>query len=176
VGETPRIGIPVEDASVATKGDSVSPSVTSPVWEFEEDEPVFKMAHVGAQAGGERIGACLYELGPGARTGPLHIHRANEELLVVLSGSPVVRRPSGEREQLQPGSVISFPAGNAGAHAIEQDGPGTTRLLVMSTMRFPDVVEHPEDDRVLIMHGPPADGTEFLLFRRSDGSDVLPGG
>jgi len=38
----------------------------------------------------------------------------------------------------------------------------------MSTMRFPDVVEHPENDRVLVMHGPPAEGTEFLLFKRSD--------
>jgi hypothetical protein len=59
-------------------------------------------------------------------------------------------------------------------HAQSHKGPGTARLLVMSTMRFPDVVEHPEDDRVLIMHGPPAEGTEFLLFKRSDGSDVLP--
>jgi uncharacterized cupin superfamily protein len=131
------------------------------VWEFEQDEPVFKMARVGAQAGSEEIGASLYELGPGASTGPFHIHRANAELLVVLKGSPIVRRRSGEREQLQPGSVLSFPSGVAGAHSIEQEGPGTARLLVMSTMRFPDVVEHPEDDRVLVLHGPPAEGTEF---------------
>jgi uncharacterized cupin superfamily protein len=149
----------------------VSASVASPVWEFEQDVPLLKMARVGAQAGSEEIGACLYELGPGASTGPLHIHRANAELLVVLTGSPVVRRASGEREQLQPGSVVSFPRGVAGAHSIEQEGPGTARLLVMSTMRFPDVVEHTEDDRVLIMHGPPAEGTEF---KRSDGSNVFP--
>ncbi len=152
----------------------MSANVASPVWEFEQDEPLFKMARVGAQAGSEEIGACLYELGPGASTSPVHIHRANAELLVVLAGSPTVRRASGEREQLQPGSVVSFPVGVAGAHSIEHDGPGIARLLVMSTMRFPDVVEQPEDDRVLVMHGPPADGTEFLLFNRSDGRDVFP--
>ena len=152
----------------------MSASVTSPVWEFEQDDPLFRIARVGAQAGSEEIGACLYELGAGARASPLHIHRANAELLVVLAGSPTVRRASGEREQLQPGSVVSFPVGAAGGHSIENDGPETARLLVISTMRFPDVVEQPEDHRVLVMHGPPADGTEFLLFRRSDGSDVFP--
>jgi len=78
----------------------VSASLTLPAWEFEQDEPLFKMARVGAQAGSEEIGACLYELGPGASTGPFHIHRANAELMVVLTGSPTVRRTSGERERL----------------------------------------------------------------------------
>jgi hypothetical protein len=41
-------------------------------------------------------------------------------------------------------------------------------------MRFPDVVEHPDLGTVLVMHGPPVEGTESLLFNRSDRRDVLP--
>ena len=149
-------------------------NVISPTWEFEGGDPHVKVARVGAQADSELIGAAVYQLDAGASTGPLHVHRANEELLVVLAGSPVIRRVSGEREQLETGSVVSFHAGPAGGHAIENEGPGPARVLIVSTMRFPDVVEHPDRGTVLIMHGPPEEGTEFLLFNRSDGTDQLP--
>jgi uncharacterized cupin superfamily protein len=105
--------------------------------------------------------------------GPLQAHRANEELLIVLRGTPLVRRPSGAHEHLEPGSVVAFPAGEAGAHAIEHDGSGVARLLVVSTMSFPDVVEHLESDTLLVMTRPPTEGSELLLFDRGDSVDVL---
>jgi hypothetical protein len=35
-------------------------------------------------------------------------------------------------------------------------------------MRYPDVVEHPDTDRLLVVTGPPVEGSEFLLFNRGD--------
>lgn len=40
---------------------------------------------------GARSSASLYELPPGASSFPLHIHHANEELIIVLSGRPTLR-------------------------------------------------------------------------------------
>ena len=35
---------------------------------------------------------------PGAAVSPLHVHHANEEMLVVIAGRPTVRSAEGERE------------------------------------------------------------------------------
>jgi uncharacterized cupin superfamily protein len=89
----------------------------SPEWDQEQDHPpfVWRRARLGRQAGAERLGASLYELPPGAASWPLHAHRANEELLMVVSGTPTLRGLGGERE-LAPGEVVSFRAGREGAH------------------------------------------------------------
>ena len=45
-------------------------------------------AKLGGQAGGEHLGASLYEIPPGQATFPFHAHFANEELLIVIEGRP----------------------------------------------------------------------------------------
>jgi uncharacterized cupin superfamily protein len=50
---------------------------------------------VGAQAGAQELAANVYELDPGAVGSPLHVHYANEELLLVLAGTLSVRGPDG---------------------------------------------------------------------------------
>jgi len=46
---------------------------------------------VGAQAGARELAANVYELDPGAVGSPLHVHHANEELLLVLAGTIAAR-------------------------------------------------------------------------------------
>ena len=58
--------------------------------------------------------ARLYVLQPGETPFPYHFHRANEELMVVLSGRPSLRTPEGERE-LEDGDVVSFRPGPSAA-------------------------------------------------------------
>ena len=73
------------------------------VFDPEFDEPTdkegfsYRRARIGWQAGGERLGASLFEVAPGNACFPLHWHSNNEEMLVVLSGRPSLRTSGGER-------------------------------------------------------------------------------
>jgi uncharacterized cupin superfamily protein len=140
-------------------------NLNHPVWDFELEDPfTLRAARVGTRAGGTELGASLYELGAGAVASPFHFHHNNEELLIVLSGSPQLRRPDG-RHQLAAGDVVALLPGRDGAHRLENDGPESARVLIVSTMRFPDVADHPDSGKVLIVSGPPGSGGEAVAFR-----------
>jgi len=141
-------------------------NLNQPVWDFELEDPfTLRAARVGSRAGATELGASLYELGAGAVASPFHFHHNNEELLIVLSGSPQLRVVD-ERRQLSAGDVVALLPGPEGAHRLENDGPESARVLIVSTMRFPDVVDHPDTDKILIVTGPPGRGGEALSFRR----------
>ena len=91
------------------------PNIFNPEWEAEL--PGLRGVRVGAAAGGEKLGATLYEVDPGGRVSPLHIHHANEEMLFVVSGRPTLRTGDGERE-LELGEVVAFPSGRRGVHQV----------------------------------------------------------
>jgi len=124
-------------------------SVFEPRWDAEEDRPPFRWrrARIGRQAGSEKLGASLYELPPGASTWPMHIHHANEELMIVLAGRPTLRALDGERA-LQPGEVVACPAGRGGAHRIDNRTGEAVRLLVVSTMIAPELNEYPDSGKL----------------------------
>jgi uncharacterized cupin superfamily protein len=65
-----------------------------PSWEADK-YPGRHVAPVGAQAGAQELAANVYELEPGAVGSPLHVHHANEELLLVLAGTLTSRGPDG---------------------------------------------------------------------------------
>jgi uncharacterized cupin superfamily protein len=149
------------------------PNIFSPEWEAEL--PGLRGQRVGAAAGAERLGATLYEVDPGGRVSPLHIHHANEELLIVLSGRPTLRTTDGERE-LAAGDVVAFPAGRRGAHQVLNRGSEAARVLIASTMVYPEVVEHPDSSKILAISGRPDEtAAMFLAFRRDDAVPVTYG-
>jgi uncharacterized cupin superfamily protein len=90
-----------------------------------------------------RMGASLYELGPGYDGDKLHMHYGAEEMFFVLSGRPVVRNLDGE-EELAPGDFLFCPEGRAGLHAFTNPHDETARILAMSAGGYPDVVAYPE--------------------------------
>jgi uncharacterized cupin superfamily protein len=90
----------------------------------------------------ERLGATLYELGPGNFV-VLHFHHAWEELLLVLRGRPTLRTGDGER-QLKEGEVVHFPVGPDGLHGLRNDTDAPVRYVMVSTLGSPEVVEYPE--------------------------------
>jgi uncharacterized cupin superfamily protein len=102
---------------------------------------------VAAAAGGERLGAAVYELPPGETTYPYHYHLGNEELLVVLRGQPHLRTPDGWRV-LAEGEVVAFPIGEGGAHQLVNRTEDPVRLLMISEMRSPEVVVYPDSEKV----------------------------
>jgi uncharacterized cupin superfamily protein len=105
-----------------------------------------RRARLGYQADAEKLGASLWELPPGCPA-VLHAHLGNEEMLMVLEGSPTLRTPAGERD-LQRGEVAAFPRGLVGAHAVSNSGGQSVRFLFLSEMRGPEVVLYPESDQL----------------------------
>jgi uncharacterized cupin superfamily protein len=84
--------------------------------------------------GNELIGAGLYEVEPGNQLWPYHFHVGNEEWAIVVSGTPTLRTPEGERE-LRPGDVVGFPQGEDGAHTFYNRGSDPLRIAIFSTLR-----------------------------------------
>jgi uncharacterized cupin superfamily protein len=120
-------------------------SIYEPDWDAERDEPPYRWrrSRIGRQTGARQLGASLFELPPGAVSFPLHIHYANEELLVVVAGAPTLRTLDAER-RLKAGEVVACPAGREGAHLLRNDTDEPVRVLIVSTMHAPDVNEFPD--------------------------------
>jgi len=133
------------------------PNVYETAWDLDAtDAPMGgKAARVGAHAGARDLGASVYELQPGGAVSPYHLHHGNEELLVVLAGRPAVRTEAGTRT-LEPGDVVAFPAGPGGAHRVVNTSEEVVRVLLVSTMRFPEVAEHIDTGAILTLTGPAA--------------------
>jgi uncharacterized cupin superfamily protein len=106
-----------------------------------------KDAWVGHRIGGELIGGSMYELEPGDRLWPYHVHHANEEWLLVVRGRPTLRAREGER-QLAEGDVVCFPRGKDGAHQVRNDTDEPLRVLMLSTMIAPDIVEYLDTGKI----------------------------
>ncbi|HVM16898.1 MAG TPA: cupin domain-containing protein [Gaiellaceae bacterium] len=104
---------------------------------------------VGDRIGSELLGGSLYDVDPGKKLWPYHLHHANEEWLLVLRGRPTLRTPDGERE-LQEGDVACFPRGPAGAHQVRNDTAEPVRLLMLSSRIVPEIVEYPDSGKVAL--------------------------
>jgi len=114
-----------------------------------EDRPGWrsKDASVGGRIGAELIGGSMYELEPGDRLWPYHTHHANEEWVVVLRGQPTLRTPEGE-QKLDEGDVVCFLRGKEGAHQIRNDTESRLRVLMLSTLIAPDIVEYFDSGKI----------------------------
>jgi uncharacterized cupin superfamily protein len=113
---------------------------------------------VGAAAGATRLGATVYEIDPGGAVSPYHVHHGNEEMLVVLAGTPSLRTPEGTR-RLEAGALVAFRRGGDGAHQVFNASDAPARVLLISTMHFPDVAEHVDTGATLAITSPGAGKT-----------------
>jgi uncharacterized cupin superfamily protein len=113
--------------------------------------------------GASVIGATVYEMRRGEKLGPYHYHHGFEEWMYVVSGSPVLRDPEGERT-LAPGALVAFGSGPQGAHTMH--GPG--RVVMFSTgangwgEAFVSV--YPDSEKIAAAPG--------VMFRRGDALDA----
>jgi uncharacterized cupin superfamily protein len=143
----------------------------------ERNEPpmIGRTARVGAQAGAERLGATLYEIDPDGYGAPFHLHHGNEEMIIVLSGSPTLRTLDGTRE-LEPGEVVACPVGRRGAHQLQNNTNEPVRALVISTMVYPEVAEQLDSDKILVHSAPPGTAERIAMaFPRNAQVDRLAG-
>lgn len=138
-----------------------------PSWQADRF-PGRHVAPVGAQAGAREIAANLYELDPGAVGSPWHVHHANEELLLVLTGTLSLRGPDGT-QLLPAGAVVAFPRGEAGVHSLVNRSEAPVRYLVVSTTNRPEVVEYPDTGAKLLILG-----EQRLAYPSGAGADQEP--
>ncbi|MBV9005230.1 MAG: cupin domain-containing protein [Solirubrobacterales bacterium] len=118
-------------------------------WDRTEDREGWrsKDAWVGRRIGAELIGGSVYELEAGDRLWPYHTHHANEEWLIILKGTPTLRTPEGE-QTLREGDVVCFPRGKGGAHQVINRTDAAIRVLMLSTLIAPDIVEYLDSGKI----------------------------
>jgi uncharacterized cupin superfamily protein len=133
--------------------------------ETEHEGFAFKDCWVGARIGSELIGGSMYEVAPGKKLWPYHTHHGNEEWAIVIRGRPTLRTPEGERE-LREGDVVCFPRGKAGAHQVINRTDEPVRVLMLSTLLKPDIIDL---DSGKVSATSPADGR---LFRARVGPEL----
>ena len=121
---------------------------------------------------GHGLGSSLYELQPGEATFPYHYELGNDELLVVVTGTPTLRDVAGERV-LEPGDCVLFASGPDGAHQLVNRSSAPTRLLLISNFVLPRAAVQPESGKMMIRWGSGED--ERRWFRMDDEADYWEG-
>jgi uncharacterized cupin superfamily protein len=141
--------------------------------ELGEEHDGFRVREmqIGPQIGGDLIGGSVYEIDPGKKLWPYHLHHANEEWLVVLRGRPTLRTPEGERELVE-GDVSCFPRGAAGAHQVRNATEEPVRILMLSTVIAPEILEYPDGGKHLTVS---AKGEPILLTRHAEPAEYWDG-
>jgi uncharacterized cupin superfamily protein len=103
----------------------------------------------------------IYDLAPGQSSSPYH-YEYDEEWLLVVEGTIVVRTPDGE-ETLGAGDLVRFPPGAAGAHKVMNRSDVPARTLMFSSARTPAVSVYPDGDTIGVW---PGDDADELIFER----------
>lgn len=104
----------------------------------------------------------VYDLEPGRSSSPYH-SEYEEEWLLVVAGTVVVRAPDGEHT-LRQGDLVCFPAGPNGAHKVMNRTDAPARTLMFSIARLPAVSVYPDSDKIGVWSG---DAADDLIFRRA---------
>lgn len=126
---------------------------------------------VGAALGAARTGLSVYELPPGQAIGPYHYEDPDEEWLLVVSGTPTLRHPGGEG-QLEPGDVVFFPAGPAGAHLVRNDSETPARVAMFSSTSAAGAVVYPDSDMIWMWTAD--DAVDIVVERSSEVDAAAP--
>jgi uncharacterized cupin superfamily protein len=150
------------------RGRVPGPNVYRPDLEPQDRQNGFasKRALVARAAGARKLGASVFEVGPGESHCPYHLHYANEEMVVALKGTLSLRTPDGWREMAE-GEVAAFPAGTEGAHQLSNFSDEVVRYMVVSTMRAPEVCVYPDSGKISAEQNAPGDVDGHDEFHRS---------
>ena len=116
---------------------------------------------VGRAVGSTETLMFVYDLAPGQSSSPYH-YEYDEEWLLVVEGTVVLRAPDGE-PMLERGDLVRFPRGPDGAHKVMNRSDAPARTLLFSSARGPAVSVYPDSDTIGVF---PGDGTNDLVFER----------
>jgi uncharacterized cupin superfamily protein len=128
---------------------------------FSADNPEGRV-DVARALGSPALAMFIYDLAPGQGGSPYH-YEYEEEWLLVVDGTVVVRAPDGEHV-FERGDLVRFPPGPAGAHKVMNRSEAPARTLIFSSSRVPAVSVYPDSDKIGVW---PGDEADDLIFRRS---------
>jgi uncharacterized cupin superfamily protein len=113
-------------------------------------EPLYDShgARLARGTAARKLGASIDILAPGKRGCPYHLHRAQEEMFVVLEGSGTLR-VAGEMLPLREGDVVFIPPGPDHPHQIINTSSAPLKYLSISTQESPEIVEYPDSGKFL---------------------------
>jgi uncharacterized cupin superfamily protein len=103
----------------------------------------------------------IYDLAPGQSQSPYH-YEYEEEWVLVVDGTVVVRTPAGEH-LLERGDLVCFSSGPAGAHKLMNQSDSTARTLMFSSSQVPAVSVYPDSNKIGVW---PGNEVDELVFRR----------
>ena len=105
----------------------------------------------------------IFDFAPGDAS--RYHYEFDEEWLLVVDGTLVVRTPEGE-QTLERGDLVFFPAGPTGAHRVMNRSESSARALMWSSRGSPPaVVVYPDSDTIGVMFD---DEAKNRVFRRGD--------
>jgi uncharacterized cupin superfamily protein len=140
-------------------------NIFEPSCEDERDSPPgfrSRRLYLAWTLGSDQLGVSLWEIDSAESNMPYHAHHANEELLIVLAGTPTLRGADSERE-LQPGDSALFRRGEA--HQLTNRSEEPVRFLFIAPLNHPEIVELPDTGRITVFAGRPTSGRgEFTLL------------
>ena len=107
---------------------------------------------VGKAIGSTETLMFIYDVAPGASSSPYH-YEYDEEWLLVVDGTIVVRTPDGEHT-LERSDLVRFPAGPAGAHKVMNRSDARARTLLFSRKGHGYAISvYPDSDTVGVWAG-----------------------
>jgi uncharacterized cupin superfamily protein len=102
--------------------------------------------NLGRAAGSMTTGLQHVEVGPGKESAAQHCHSLEEEIFVILDGDGVVVLDQAQTP-IQPGHVVSRPAGTGVAHVFQAGDRGLT-YLAYGTRESGDVCYYPRSSKI----------------------------
>jgi uncharacterized cupin superfamily protein len=120
-------------------------------WSYPADPAPYtsEMAEVGRLIGAEKLAYAVGKLRTGEVYCPLHWHTREEELFVVLRGTPTLRTPRGSTV-LRPGDCIAFRTEPGGAHQLRNDAAEESLVLLVANADPGDVCFYPDSQKHVV--------------------------
>jgi len=106
-------------------------------------------AEVGLALGARKLGYAVGRLKTGDHYCPYHWHTQEEELFVVLAGTPTLRTPRGTWT-LRTGDMVAFPTDPGGAHRLWNDAADDALVLMIANVDRGDVCFYPDSRKFVV--------------------------
>ncbi|MGB5078218.1 MAG: cupin domain-containing protein [Sphingorhabdus sp.] len=133
-----------------------------------------QMVRLSEGTAAQKLGASVYTLAPGKRVCPYHLHHAQEEMFVVLSGAGTLR-VSGEMLEVRAGDVMFLPAGPEYPHQLINTSEAPMKYLAISTMEPVEIVEYPDSGKFMAEAGVETVAPFEVIDRKGKGLDYWDG-
>ena len=108
-----------------------------------------KFAEIGSQIGAKQLGYNLTVVQPGCKACPMHNHRGEEEMFLILAGTGTLRFGKNSYS-IKEMDIIACPTGDSSvAHQIINTGTAELRYLALGTRKQIDIIEYPDSNKIM---------------------------